>query len=107
MPYSLDFESEAWQDLKALRKGEQVKILKAIDVHLTHEPTRQSKSRIKRLRPGSQPPYRLRVDEFRIYYDVQPEDQIVIIYSIVHKERSLDWLSAFAQRDVGKGDPPK
>jgi hypothetical protein len=40
-------------------KGEQVKILKAIETHLTYEHKLQSKSRIKRLRAGTQPPYRL------------------------------------------------
>lgn len=98
MSYTINFESDAWQDLKTLRKGEQVKILKAIEIHLIHEPTRQSKSRIKQLRSGSQPPYRLRVDEFRVFYDVEQEEQKVIVYGVVHKERALDWLADFAQK---------
>ncbi|MCK6629554.1 MAG: type II toxin-antitoxin system RelE/ParE family toxin [Anaerolineae bacterium] len=98
MPYTIDFESDAWQDLKLLRKGEQVKILKAIETHLSYDPTRQSKSRIKKLRLGSQPPYRLRVDEFRVFYDVEQEEQKVIIYGVVYKEHALDWLADFAQK---------
>lgn len=104
MPYTIDFQADAWQDLKALRKGEQVKILKAIETHLSHEPTRQSKSRIKRLRLGTRPPYRLRVDEFRVYYDVAMEEQIVTVYGVMSKELSLDWLAAFAQKAAGKED---
>jgi len=36
-------------------------VTKALEVHLTHEPTKVSKSRIKRLRGLRQPQYRLRV----------------------------------------------
>ena len=104
MPYIIDFEAGALEDLKALRKGERVKVLKAIEEHLTYEPTRQSKSRIKRLRPGTRPPYRLRVDAFRVYYDVQMEDQTVTIYGVVDKARSLEWLTAFVQKAAGKDD---
>lgn len=70
MPFAIEFEQDAWQELRAFRKGDQVKVLKAIEAHLTYEPTRQSKSRIKQLRAGTKPPYRLRVDEFRVFYDV-------------------------------------
>jgi mRNA-degrading endonuclease RelE of RelBE toxin-antitoxin system len=97
MAYTIDLEQDAWDDLKIFRKGEQVKILKAIEIHLTYEPTRQSKSRIKRLRAGTQPPYRLRVDEFRVYYDVEEDDNVVIVYGIVHKKHSLAWLAAFTE----------
>lgn len=102
MPFTIDFEADALEDLKALRKGEQVKVLKAVEEHLTHEPTRQSKSRIKHLRPGTKPPYRLRVDTLRVYYDVRIEDQTVAIYGIVDKARSAEWLAAFARKLAGK-----
>ena len=98
MYYNIDFESDALEELKGLRKGEQVKILKAVEMHLRFEPTLQSKSRIKHLRPGTRPPYRLRVDDFRVYYDVQTEERRVIVYGVVHKERSLEWLAAFAEK---------
>jgi mRNA-degrading endonuclease RelE of RelBE toxin-antitoxin system len=75
-----------------------VRILAAIQLQLTHEPTRQSKSRIKHMRPGTQPPFRLRVDEFRIYYDVLVEPLLVIIYGVVDKEHSLAWLDTFAKK---------
>jgi len=104
--YIIDFESDAVEDLKALRKGERVRVLTAIEEHLTYEPTRQSKSRIKHLRPGSQPPYRLRIDTLRVYYDVRTDSKSVTIYGIVDKERSLEWLAAFAQKLAGKDEQP-
>ncbi|GAB4422421.1 MAG: hypothetical protein Fur0044_20350 [Anaerolineae bacterium] len=50
------------------------------------------------MRLGSQPPYRLRVDEFRVFYDVEQEEQKVIIYGVAYKEHALDWLADFAQK---------
>ena len=50
------------------------------------------------MRPDTRPPYRLRVDEFRVYYDVLVEDMLVIIYGVVDKEYSLAWLDAFAKK---------
>jgi mRNA-degrading endonuclease RelE of RelBE toxin-antitoxin system len=96
--YAIDFEPDALEELKTLRKADQVKIVATIQLQLGFEPTRQSKSRIKHMRPGTQPPYRLRVDEFRIYYDVLIDAMIVIIYGIVDKQHSLAWLDAFAKK---------
>jgi len=50
------------------------------------------------MRSGTQPPYRLRVDAFRVYYDVLAEAMFVIIYGIVDKEQSLSWLDTFAKK---------
>ena len=63
----------------------------ALERHLRHEPTRVSKSRIKRLRGLSQPQYRLRVGEARVFfYDVTYE--AVEILAIVTKEAAARWL---------------
>lgn len=101
MAYTIHFEQDARNDLKQFRKAEQVKILKAIKLHLSHEPTQQSQSRIKQLRQGTQPPYRLRIDEFRVYYDVEDKDGLVIIYGIVHKRYSQNWLDTFNEENRG------
>jgi mRNA interferase RelE/StbE len=59
--------------------------------HLRHEPTRVSKSRIKRLRGMSRPQFRLRVGEVRVFYDVTPE--AVEVLAIVTKEEATRWLA--------------
>lgn len=61
------------------------------DIHLLHEPTKESKSRIKRLRRMETPQYRLRIDEIRAYYDVIGQD--VIILAVVHKSFAAEWLA--------------
>ena len=62
----------------------------ALDVHLTHEPTKVSKSRIKRLRGLSRPQYRLRVGDIRVFYDVT-ETQVQVL-AIVTKAEAQSWL---------------
>jgi len=99
MAFKIELVQEARADLKALPKGDQVRVLTAIEVHLTQEPMRQSKSRIKRLRAGTRPPFRLRVDDIRVYYDVAEDAQMVIVYGIVEKRYSLDWLASFGRKE--------
>jgi mRNA interferase RelE/StbE len=64
--------------------------------HLRHEPTKVSRSRIKRLRGLMRPQYRLRVGEVRVFYDVS--DTAVEILAIVSKSEAEEWLRKF-------GDP--
>jgi mRNA-degrading endonuclease RelE of RelBE toxin-antitoxin system len=67
-------------------------ITRALEVHLTHEPTKISKSQIKRLRGLSQPQYRLRVGDIRVFYDVT-ETQVQIL-AIIAKAEAQAWLDA-------------
>ena len=69
-----------------VRKG----VVRAIDLHLTHEPTKVSKSRIKRLQGLSQPQYRLRVGEIRVFYDLT-ETQVQVL-AVVTKAEAQSWL---------------
>lgn len=63
----------------------------ALERLLRHEPTRASRSRIKRLRGLSQPQYRLRVGEVRVFYDVTRE--AVEVLAIVTKAEAARWLA--------------
>jgi len=105
MRYRIEFVSAAKADLRVLRKSDRVRVLDRIEAHLTHQATRQSKSRIKALRPGTFPPYRLRVDEFRVYYDVAESEQLVIVFGVVLKTRSAAWLTQ-SMKEHRKGDEP-
>jgi mRNA-degrading endonuclease RelE of RelBE toxin-antitoxin system len=69
------------------------RFLDRIETHLTSQPTLQSRSRIKRLRAGTYPPYRLRVDDIRVYYDVDEAVQLVVVLGIVPKSESAAWLA--------------
>ena len=71
-------------------------VLEALELHLTHEPTKVSKSRIKKLRGLSQPQYRLRVGDIRVFYDVT-ETQVQVL-AVVTKADAQAWLD-------GQGTP--
>jgi len=71
----------------------------ALEVHLRHEPTKVSKSRIKRLRGLSRPQYRLRVGEIRVFYDVK--ETTVEILAILQKADAQNWLDKEGTPDTG------
>jgi mRNA interferase RelE/StbE len=89
--------SEAVSDLRRLSAFERAKVREAIEVHLRHEPTKISKSRIKRLRELAHPQYRLRVDDLRIFYDVNGKQ--VQVLAIVAKADADAWLEQVGQSD--------
>ena len=90
MAFQITFSPEALEDLRDLRAYDRAAVADAIDEHLTHKPTRESRSRIKRLRGMSQPQYRLRVGDVRVFYDVV-EDQVAVL-GIVAKADADGWL---------------
>lgn len=96
MRYTIIFAPQAEDDLLALRAKDRAKVLDTIEVHLTHEPEKESKSRIKRLQGYQWPKYRLRIDEIRAFYTVvyTVEAGIVEILAIREKSAAMKWLAA-------------
>jgi mRNA-degrading endonuclease RelE of RelBE toxin-antitoxin system len=92
MAYEIILAPSAIRELDALRADVRGRVRDAIEVHLRHEPTKVSKSRIKRLRGLDRPQYRLRVDEVRVFYDV--EQETVQVLAIVSKAQAEAWLKA-------------
>jgi mRNA-degrading endonuclease RelE of RelBE toxin-antitoxin system len=68
---------EVVEDLRRLKK-ERSAVKEALETHLRHEPTKTSRSRIKRLRGMARPQYRLRVEEVRVFCDVSGSDVQVL-----------------------------
>jgi len=97
MKYNIIFAPEAADDFKRLTAGDRATIRDAIETHLRHEPKKISKRRIKRLRGMSRPEYRLRVDEFRVFYDV--EETEVEVLAIVPKPRASEWLERYGEKE--------
>jgi len=81
----------AFAALPAFQRSE---VRDGLERHLRHEPTRVSKSRIKRLRGVRRPRFRLRVGEVRVFYDVT--SSTVEILAIVTKSEASRWLADHA-----------
>ena len=90
MRYLVTFAPEAEDDFRRLPAYHRAAVRDAINQHLLHEPTRESKSRIKRLREMARPQYRLRVGEIRVFYDVAEGE--VQVLGIVYKPGADEWL---------------
>jgi mRNA-degrading endonuclease RelE of RelBE toxin-antitoxin system len=96
MRYEIVLAPEAVEDLEALRVNVRAEVKDAIQRHLRHEPTKQSKSRVKRLRGLSRPQFRLRVGDVRVFYDVT--EARVEILAIVAKDHAASWLDRAGER---------
>ena len=90
MVYKVEATTIAESDLDAIRPFDRAQILTTVEHILCYTPTQESRSRIKRLRMLDSPGYRLRVGDYRVYYDVEPSTMTVTILS---KSASAAYLS--------------
>jgi mRNA-degrading endonuclease RelE of RelBE toxin-antitoxin system len=79
--FQIEFTAEAEADLAWFKKREQVLILDGIESHLRHEPTAITRNR-KQLRPNNTAEWELRLDRYRVFYDVAETVRIVSIEAI-------------------------
>ena len=96
MKYQIILAPEAVQDLKRLNAHDRAKVKDLIEEHLRHTPTKISKSRIKKLRGLRHPQYRLRIDEIRVFYDI--EESTVQILAIIAKSKAAQWLKEVGEQ---------
>ena len=87
MRFDIVFTPEALEDLRLLRKGERTRIIEAIEEQLSHEPNHETRNR-KRLRPNQTAEWVLRVDRFRVFYDIEEAACLVKIEAIGLKRGS-------------------
>lgn len=98
MAYDILLSPEAVEDLDSLHANARAVVRDAIEQHLRHQPTKVSRSRIKRLRGLSHPEYRLRVgDDIRVFYDVT--EGVVQVLAIVPKSEVDAWLAKEGESD--------
>ena len=83
--YEIVLMPAAIVDLDRLRKYDAVWVAEGIEKFLTHRPTQVSKTGIKKLRGVTDPDYRLRIRDFRIFYNVDEEERKVWILRVLHK----------------------
>jgi mRNA-degrading endonuclease RelE of RelBE toxin-antitoxin system len=90
MRFEILLAPEAIRDSRNLDPDVWAGVRAAIDLHLRHEPTKVSRSRIKRLRGLRKPQFRLRVGDVRVFYDVLGSQ--VQVLAIVTKSQAAAWL---------------
>ncbi len=95
MRFEIILAPEAIEDLKRLKAAARARVLDRLESHLRHEPTRVSRSRIKRLRGVRRPQYRLRLDDVRVFYDIRAKT--VEILAILSKTDAGSWLDKIGE----------
>ena len=95
MLYAIILAPEAAEDLDDLKASLRAEVREGIETHLRHEPGKTSRSRIKRLRKLSQPQYRLRIGDVRVFHDISEKN--VEVLAIVLKSEAATWLAKHAK----------
>jgi len=85
--FSVEFTPEALEDMHHFRKREQTRIIEGIENQLTYQPTQETRNR-KKLRPNRVAEWELRVDKFRIFYDLDEAGKVVKIEAVGYKKGS-------------------
>jgi mRNA-degrading endonuclease RelE of RelBE toxin-antitoxin system len=83
--FVIGFTAEALQDLSECRKFDQQRLISEIEDQLTHQPVVETRNR-KLLRPNDLATWELRVDSFRVFYDVDQAESRVNIIAIGRKD---------------------
>jgi mRNA interferase RelE/StbE len=87
MAYEIRFTPEAADQLRDLRKFQQVRIRDAIVRHLIDRPDEETKNK-KQLNSQMLTTHELRVGDFRVFYDIISDTHEVVIAAIGIKRRN-------------------
>ena len=96
MRHEIVLAPHAAKDLRRLKANVRAAVKDAIREHLRYEPTKVSRSRIKRLKGLAQPQLRFPVDDIRVFYDVA-EGRVEVL-AVVDKADAVDWLARVGKR---------
>lgn len=86
-PFKIVYVEKAREELKLLRAFDQKKIIDGIESHLRHEPTKVRRTRIKQMNQPFWSEYRLRIEDFRVYYNVDSQESTVTVLRVLEKGR--------------------
>lgn len=89
MAFDIQLTALAATHIRSYRKFEQRVILDGIEAQLTHEADTETRNR-KRLGENQLSDWELRIEKFRVFYDIVVEgsQQIVKIKAVGHKEHN-------------------
>jgi mRNA-degrading endonuclease RelE of RelBE toxin-antitoxin system len=89
MAYDIRFAESVEGHLLNLTAAQRARVLRTIEVQLTHEPLRETRNR-KPLRPNPVAPWELRVGQLRVFYDVaEGPPPMVLVLAVGVKDRAV------------------
>jgi mRNA-degrading endonuclease RelE of RelBE toxin-antitoxin system len=92
LPYKIEYSPEIEDHLRALTARQRSIVLDAVDRQLKHQPTVETRNR-KPMRPNPLAPWELRIDNLRVYYDVENDPEpTVLVRAVGRKERNRVYI---------------
>lgn len=85
--YEIELSGNAVKDLEYFKKFERNVIVTGIEKNLIYEPSDETKNR-KTLRPNDLATWELRIDMYRVFYNIVKEEQKVQIVAIGCKKHN-------------------
>ena len=89
--YRIEYTDSAIDDIAYFKKYERVLIVTAIEEQLTYEPVREVRNR-KPMEPNALARWEVRVGKYRIFYDVEVIDVVVLIKAVGWKEHNTLYI---------------
>ncbi len=90
MSFDLMIEERAVKELKSLSDDKKARIKNKIKSILKDDPSPSGKGDIKKIKDSDF--WRLRVGDYRVFYDIDKEEEIVYILSIKHRSNAYKEL---------------
>jgi mRNA-degrading endonuclease RelE of RelBE toxin-antitoxin system len=88
--FEVHLTGNAIRSLEKLRAFDRAAILDCIERVLRQHPEQEGHSRVKRLRQPAPAAFRLRVGEFRVFYDVA--GATVMVVKVLHKRETGPYM---------------
>ena len=83
--YDIKFTPSALEDIGWFKKRERKLIVDGIEEQLGHDPTGETRNR-KRLRPNATSEWELRIEKYRVFYDLNHEKRLVEVRVVGEKK---------------------
>ncbi len=85
--FEITFTPKAVEDIRWFKKVERKKILAKLVSQLSYEPAIETRNR-KRLRPNKLAEWELRLDRFRVFFDIDPKNRLIQVEAVGYKRGS-------------------
>jgi mRNA-degrading endonuclease RelE of RelBE toxin-antitoxin system len=82
--YDIKFTPSALKDIGWFKKRERKIIVDGMADQLGHDPTGETRNR-KRLRPNATSEWELRIEKYRVFYDLKHEERLVEVRVVGEK----------------------
>jgi len=88
LAYRIDYSPTTDEHLRVLTARQRAMVFDGVDEQLEHEPGVETRNR-KPMRPNPLAPWELRIEELRVYYEIEElPEQVVTIVAVGVKDRN-------------------